>query len=134
MKFVVHSSVAVKWVSKEAGSDRAAALLGQKLWAPELLLAECSNVLWKKVRRGELSAAEARAACSILVRAPMELTSMKGLAPIATDLALTLDHPAFDCVYLALAREQACPLVTSDLRLFNRLAQSPQPGIQVQLL
>jgi predicted nucleic acid-binding protein len=34
-------------------------------------------------------------------------------------LAIALDHPAYDCLYLALAVETGCPFVTAD-RVFVR--------------
>jgi predicted nucleic acid-binding protein len=57
---VVDASIAVKWVVEEEGTLHALALLRQaKLIAPELLVAECANILWKKVLRDELSEDEA---------------------------------------------------------------------------
>lgn len=52
---VIDASIAVKWVVEEEGTIEALALRGAaKLIAPDLLIAECANILWKKVRRGEL--------------------------------------------------------------------------------
>ena len=52
---IVDASVAVKWVVPEIGSDQAAALATYRLSAPDLLDAECANVLWVKVTRAEIS-------------------------------------------------------------------------------
>ena len=35
-------------------------------------------------------------------------------------LAVRLQHPAYDCFYLALARQASCPLVTAGKRLIER--------------
>ena len=35
-------------------------------------------------------------------------------------LAIALDHPAYDCVYLALAEQLSCDLVTADDRLAGK--------------
>ena len=40
-------------------------------------------------------------------------------------LALELDHPAYDCVYLAYAEETTQVLLTSDARLLNHLQNTP---------
>ncbi len=51
-KLVVDASVVVKWVVSEIGTDDA--IRGLKvapLAAPDLLIAECANILWKKVQR-----------------------------------------------------------------------------------
>jgi predicted nucleic acid-binding protein len=49
-----------------------------------------------------------------LERADVELAPMRQLLGAATALAVALDHPAYDCVYLALAESLACDLVTAD--------------------
>ena len=50
---VIDASVAVKWVIEEEDTTQALALRGRALAAPDLLIAECANILWKKVRRNE---------------------------------------------------------------------------------
>jgi predicted nucleic acid-binding protein len=47
--------IGIKWVIEEEGTKEALALRNQALVAPDLLIAECANVLWKKVRRREPS-------------------------------------------------------------------------------
>jgi len=39
----------------------------------------------------------------------------------ATRLAIELDHPAYDCLYLALAVENGCRFVTADERLVKKI-------------
>ena len=59
--FVIDASIAVKWVVEENGTAEALVLRQKaKLIAPELLVAECANILWKKVQRHELLKEEAR--------------------------------------------------------------------------
>ena len=46
---VIDASVAVKWVVEENGTPEVLALRQRaRLIAPELLVAECANILWKK--------------------------------------------------------------------------------------
>jgi predicted nucleic acid-binding protein len=125
MKFVVDASVAIKWVVEEAGTTEAVALRRKaNLVAPELLIAECANILWKKVQRKELSKEVARMAARLLKSAELELFPMRGLLEEATLLAIDLSHPAYDCLYLALAIASDCPFVTADERLARKLARS----------
>jgi predicted nucleic acid-binding protein len=120
--FVIDASIAVKWVVEEEGTAEALRLLGQsRLIAPELLVAECANILWKKVRRDELSNEETLLAARLLQSAEIELTPMRSLMEPATHIAIELDHPAYDCIYLALAAERDCPFVTADQRLLRKL-------------
>ena len=45
---VIDASIAVKWVVEEDGTPQALMVRRRaKLIAPELLVAECANILWK---------------------------------------------------------------------------------------
>src|SRR6185437_13955244 len=50
------------------------------------------------------------------------------LAPSAADIALQLDHPVYDCFYLALAERREIELLTADRRLVRKAAGSPWQG------
>jgi predicted nucleic acid-binding protein len=100
---VIDASVAVKWVIDEVGTTEALALRGRALAAPDLLIAECANILWKKVRRNEFSEQEAVFAAGLLARADIELMAMRPYLEAAVRIAVALDHPAYDCIYIALA-------------------------------
>jgi predicted nucleic acid-binding protein len=121
---VIDASIAVKWVVEEDGTAEALILRRRaKLIAPELLPAECANILWKKVRRDELSGDEACLAARLLQAADIELLPMRSFLETATRTAIELDHPACDCLYLALAVERDCPFVTADERFLRKLHQ-----------
>jgi predicted nucleic acid-binding protein len=124
---VVDASIAIKWIVEETGTA-AALVLRQAghIIVPELLLAECANILWKKVRRRELSKEEAILAARLLQRADMEIVSTRSLLESATSIAIDLDHPAYDCVYIALAAACGCRFVTADDRLLRKLRQGPR--------
>lgn len=121
-RYVIDASVAVKWVIGESGADQALRLRGHAVSAPELLIAECANIVWKKVRLGELTEAEASLAIGLLARSEIELVPMRSLVRRAVELSIMLDHSAYDCMYLAHAEEADCPFVTADTRLLRRLA------------
>ncbi|WP_149541071.1 type II toxin-antitoxin system VapC family toxin [Siccirubricoccus phaeus] len=54
---VVDASVALKWLRDEEDDAWARAMVGgdRPLIAPALLLTECSNILWRLARRGEIA-------------------------------------------------------------------------------
>jgi len=120
---VADASVVAKWVVVEPDSPIAEALaVGRTLLAPDLMLVECSNILWKHVRRGLLSTMESQEAFSLLMAVEFRLTRDVDLLVDAHRLAGDLGHPVYDCLYLALALRHGVPLVTADRR-FAALAE-----------
>jgi len=116
---VVDASVAVKWVLPESDSERAAALRENEpdLIAPVLLVAEVGNAVWKRARLGELTAQDAIDAVATAIGIIGALHPLEGLAGRAMEIATMLDHPIYDCFYLALAERENIPLMTADRRL-----------------
>jgi len=130
MTLVVDASVALKWSAPEAGSPEALALFnrGEAILAPDLVISEVANALWKKVGRGEMNAAQAKAALAATARGYSALTPASGLAERALDLAMRFKHPAYDCFFLALAEARDATFVTADTRLLALLAQGGWAG------
>ncbi|MGH6916162.1 MAG: type II toxin-antitoxin system VapC family toxin, partial [Geminicoccaceae bacterium] len=108
MIVVVDASVAIKWFIQEP--DRAAArrLLepDKRLVAPELLVAEVANAIWKRVMAGEGDARQAPLTAASLPRFFARLVSLAPLAARALEIAAELRHPVYDCFYLALAESE----------------------------
>ena len=70
----------------------------------------------------EISPREADAAFELITHSGLDMRSTGPLVPRAMDLARRLDHPVYDCVYLALAEREHAALVTADQRLLRRLS------------
>jgi predicted nucleic acid-binding protein len=129
-KLVVDASVAIKWLVPEDGWSIARELYTAfSLSAPELICAECANILWKKHRRKEISQSEVFEAVAKIIEFDVDLVSLRDLTRQASDLSLYLDHPAYDCFYLALAIAEDCRLVTADDRFLRVLAQRGNPNL-----
>ncbi|MBX9821877.1 MAG: type II toxin-antitoxin system VapC family toxin [Afipia birgiae] len=121
---VADASIAIKWVVAEEGSDTAVDLRSRfRFVAPELLIPECANTLWKKVQRGELARDEAVLAARLLERSGVELLPMGGLLEETTNLAIELSHPAYDCAYLIVAHRTGSRFVTANTRLLRIIAE-----------
>ena len=122
--FVIDASVAIKWLVEEEGTVEALTMLEKaKLFAPDLLIAECANILWKKVRREELSKDEAQIGARLLEQLDIEILPTRHLLADVTRLAVELDHPAYDCIYLALAIERGWQFATADERFQRKLRE-----------
>ena len=125
---VVDASVVVKWLVAEELSDEAASLLQResRLVAPELVFAEVTNALWAMCRRGDIGAADFDDAVDVLRTAPVAVPHpMRRLAAAAARLALDLDHPVYDCFYLALAVLEQYRVVTADRRFLDKVRRHP---------
>jgi predicted nucleic acid-binding protein len=123
MAVVVDASVAIKWFIDEPGSEVARRLWGDEpdLLAPDLLVPEVCNAAWRKVRLGESHPTQAKQIAQRLRHGVLALRPTAPLATRAMELALDLDHPVYDCFYLALAESEQAVLVTADRRLEGRL-------------
>lgn len=122
MNLVVDASVAIKWFAPEALSPQAERLLDgvDTLFAPDLLLLECANIIWKKVRLGELARPDGDAALAALRSGPIDLLDTRPLVEQALQLAHEIAHPVYDCVYLVAAEAVDAIVVTADRRFFDQ--------------
>ena len=128
---VIDASIAVKWVVEEDSTAEALALRqNAKLIAPELLVAECADILWKKVQRRELLKEEALLAARLLQSAEIELLPTRFLFEAATRMSIEINHPAYDCLYLALAVATDCEFVTADERFLRKLHHGRLPSLR----
>jgi len=127
--YVIDASVAIKWAVAEHGTEQALRLRGHALCAPDLLVAECANILWRKVRLGERAPREASLAARLLERVDIDLIPMCRLLDRALALAIARDHPACDAVYLVLAETTGRVFVTADARLLRKLVGTAIPTV-----
>lgn len=93
-----------------------AAAQAHEFIAPRLTLTETANALWKYVRRGDITLVQAQDAIRQLDRR-LSIVDDFRLIILAQRLATELDHPVYDCVYLATAQSYQYPLLTADKRL-----------------
>ena len=135
MNLVVDASVAVKWLVPEEGSDAAERLLelGDELHAPRLMASEIANALWRKVRLGEVETGRAGALMGAVRAMPVHWTRDEMYSADAVRLALELDRPVYDCVYLALAYRIGARMVTADERFARGLAPTEHGEMVVTL-
>lgn len=135
MTVVVDANIAVKWVTHEHDSPEAVLLYrawtsqSEFLIAPPIFRSEVTNVLHRKVRRGELDFANAVNAVESLFAA----VSIQEPPSLYTD-ALTIARAigaaaAYDPLYLALAEVERCDMWTADRR-FVRAVGYDSPRVR----
>lgn len=121
---VVDASVAVKWFVEELGSGLARQLLDNEkgsLHIPDIFVVEVAATLVRIANQNKASNAMSRnglfhlidlidSGALVLDRTPPSQTID------AANLAIDIGHPLKDCIYLALAMELDCELVTCDAK------------------
>jgi len=127
---VVDASVAVKWALDEDDTPVALALLERPagvFLGPDLLSVEVAAAVARRVNMGDLGPADADIAIGTWLgllhskAVVLHRTSSEQLLA-AVHLAALLRHPLKDCIYLAMAIEHGCELVTCDRRLLDKAA------------
>ena len=120
MSYVVDASVVIKWFHWEPLEDLALALLrahGGNLEAPDFLLVEVANVSWKRVRLGEMTTEKAITIMTEIHDYIAKFHPSEDMVGHALDISLALDHPVYDCLYLACAEASGRVLITDDTKL-----------------
>jgi predicted nucleic acid-binding protein len=135
-RFVVDASVVVKWFVPEIHSDAARRLLAlpHEYFAPDLLFAETANTVWKKIRRGELSAEHGRRLVDDICRIAVETVPCRVLAVDAHELANATGRTVYDSLYLALAVRLETCMITADARLEAAVTALPMTAAHIQLV
>lgn len=96
----------------------------ERIIAPDIVVHEFTNVLWKLVAAGRMTEEFAHHALDRLDSLVGEFVIGRTIAHDALQIAIELTHPVSDCFYLALARERDTILMTADRRLAGRVASS----------
>lgn len=113
---VVDASVAVKWFLDEDRTAAARSLLdgSDDLLAPSFILLEVSHAMWVAARQQRTTVGASEASEGALILTIRQLTPVEDLIVGAAMLMRALDHPVYDCLYLALAQREAATLITAD--------------------
>jgi len=129
MQHVVDASVVAKWFLPEPHKQQAAQLLTNfldetvDLTAPDLLVAEVGNLLWKRsILLGDISEAEAAESYNIFLAYDIPLCSSLDIATAALNLAMREHRKIYDMMYIALAQQNGCEFITADEKLLNALS------------
>jgi predicted nucleic acid-binding protein len=133
--WIVDASIVVKWLVREASSPAANELIfqGHDLFAPDLVLTEIANAMRKCVRAGLLEPDYAGKSIQTLPRYFFELFPARTLLQDAFTIACQLNHPIYDCIYLAASLNKGLPLITADAALTAKIAQTAYKKHVVQL-
>jgi predicted nucleic acid-binding protein len=130
MKYVIDASVAVKCVLPEKDSPRAVRLLNayrkaiHELIAPDIFPIEIAHALTRAERRKIIQPPQGAKRFAALMRIRPLLRPYLPLLPRAFAISSAMSVGVYDCVYVALAEQESCEMVTADTRLVNALQKA----------
>ena len=127
MKYVLDSSVAVKWVLQEIFTDKALLLRDDfknqihGLWATDVFPIEVSHALTKAERKKVIIPPQGGTLWADVMKACPLLSPSIPLVPRAYQIASKAKIAIYDCLYVALAELEKCELITADDKLIKNL-------------
>jgi predicted nucleic acid-binding protein len=104
------------------------------LVVPDLAFAEIGNALWRRIRNGDISIEKAQDLVPVLSLSIFEVRATQPFISRALIVAAALNHPIYDCIYLALAEHLGIPFVTADQRFLQAIRRNPVHEVQVSAL
>lgn len=115
---VLDASAAVEVIlrRKEARAVHAALVEAERVFAPDLYVAELANALWK-YSESDKHRSSANELLDDGVNLPDEYVPSTELYREALSFSIRTHHPVYDSLYLILARRQSATLLTLDRRL-----------------
>jgi predicted nucleic acid-binding protein len=129
MKYVLDSSVAVKWVLPELDSAKALRLRADfqaglhELIAPDVFPVEVGHALTKAERRKTILIGLASVHTKKILGTRPRLEPYLPLLDRAISIASASRIAVYDCLYVTLAEQEGCEFVTADDRLIRNLGQ-----------
>jgi predicted nucleic acid-binding protein len=132
MRYVLDSSVSLKWVISEGDSGRAIRLRDDylngvhELLAPDIFPPEVANALASAERQARIKSGESAIFLNDILSAAPLLHASAPLLVRAMEIAVSYRQAVYDCLYLSLAERESCELVTSDDKLIKALRSSFQ--------
>jgi predicted nucleic acid-binding protein len=127
MKYVLDSNVALKWVLPETDDAKAIGIRNgfrqgiHELHAPDVFPVEVAHSLARAERRGEIKHGEGSLKMADVFTFMPTLHPYLPLLPKAFALASQARIGVYDCLYVVLAEQEGCELVTADARLARAL-------------
>jgi predicted nucleic acid-binding protein len=127
MRYVLDSSVALKWVLPEADSAKALRLRADfqaavhQLLAPDVFPVEVGHALTRAERRGIIPVGDADVHLLNILSSAPQLHPTLLLLRRAVAISSAARIGVYDCLYVALAEREGCQAVTADARLVSNL-------------
>ena len=127
MKYVLDASVAAYWVLRNPRQAKALKLRTEyqqnihELIAPSHFPSEIASALTKAERQKLIPVGDAHLLIQDILNTPPVLYAILSLFYRAVEISSQTRTAFYDCLYVALAEQENCELVTADDKLINAL-------------
>jgi predicted nucleic acid-binding protein len=127
MKYVLDASAAVCWVLPRPLTLKALAIRDDfvqhvhELIAPSHFPGEVASALTKAERQKLIAIGDAHSLLTRVLRTPPALHSYQAFLFRATDISSQTRAGFYDCLYVALAEQENCEMLTDDDKLIKNL-------------
>jgi len=127
MKYVLDSSVGFKWLVVEAHTMEARRLREEyrkakhDLHSPDIYPVEIAHALTRAERQGRITPVEGKICMIDMLKILPRLHSYIPLLPRAYEISSQVRIGVYDCIYVALAEQEGCELITADYKLVKNL-------------
>lgn len=129
--FVLDSSVAVKWALVEPGSAKALAFRDDvqnqvhAIIAPDVFASEVAHALTKAERQKIIPVGDSQKHLADILSAGPALQSFLPLLGRALEISSDTRIAITDCLFVALAEQEGCDMLTTDQKLITNLPGYP---------
>lgn len=129
MKYIVDSSVAIKWVITEPYSGKADLLRTDfqnavhELLSPDIFPIEVAHALTRAERQRRVPVGKSTVLLGDVLTTAPQLHPSFPLLYRAVEISSQLRIGMYDCLYVALAEQENCELLTADDKLIQNLQQ-----------
>lgn len=123
-RYVVDANIVIQRLIVEQDTPQVKVLFdqmlsGTELIVPEFCRLECTNVLWKQVRFQGMPADVAEGLLVQLIALPLTVMDIQHLMPRSLQIGLRHELAIYDSIYIAMAEQLDCELITIDRRQAN---------------
>ena len=129
MKYVLDASVAICWVIPRPLTPKAVRLRDEYLRqihefvAPAVFIDEVAGALTKAERQKDIAVGQAAPLYAKVMNSPPVLIAHAPLIARAIDISSRTRSGYYDCLYVALAEREGCPLITARSAGFGAVAE-----------
>jgi predicted nucleic acid-binding protein len=129
-RFILDASVAVKWLLPPHNEDLVAEALDLlrlhdagsiEFFVPDLFWVEFASAAQSGVRRKRWTQVQAADSVRDMLNYEVRTFPSRLLVEPALTMAIANNCSLYDCVYVALAEEAGCEMITADEKLVNAL-------------